>query len=459
MLAASDSVGWTDLRRAALRPSAPVTGLVGATGLAGATGLVGPTGAVGPGNLLELLDGGHHRLAGRVGEDAPEIAHAVRALGVRKPACREHSGDLPVELGAVGDDDHGGLLLRLVSAQLEREPEHRQALPRPLRVPDDAAACARLACGADAPHRLVHGDELLVAGELAHGPAALDLEHDEAPHDVEKVPRLQQPVEQDVLRGRRAPELLAEPLHGQGIRLLPFEEEPLRGADGAVDGALAAGGDENLRRLEQLRRPLVLPARAGLLVAVELLDRFRLPGVADGGALALDDHEREAVDEHHDIGDDLLLRSKHPVLAGDEPLVAARLVEVEEPDRVALAPVAAVLLQGDAVGEGGVERLVGFGEAGGGDLGHGLHGPGEVGLGEPGVQPEEGCGEPSGEDGFLEARAFELDVFGRDVRVAEGLEQLDRGGLGEVPFVPIGRLGGHGANARLVTAHARHFTG
>ena len=27
---------------------------------------------------------------------------------------------LPVELGAVGDDDHGGLALRLVAAELER---------------------------------------------------------------------------------------------------------------------------------------------------------------------------------------------------------------------------------------------------------------------------------------------------------------------------------------------------
>ena len=271
--------------------------------------------------------------------------------GFGEPARGEHSGNLPVELGAVGDDDHGGLLLRLVAAELEGEPEHRQALPRPLCVPDDSAPRARLSGGADAPHHLVHGDELLVAGQLADGSAAVDLEHDEVPHDVEKVPRLEQTVEQDVLRRRRAPELLGELLHGQGIRLLPCEEEPLRSADGAVDGALAAGGDENLRRLEQLRRALVLPPGAGLLVAVELLDRFGLPGVADGGALALDDREREAVDEHDDVGDDVLLRPEHLVLAGDDPLVAVRLVEVEEPDRVALAPVAAVLFQGDAVGE------------------------------------------------------------------------------------------------------------
>ena len=209
-----------------------------------------PRSAAGAGDLLELLDGGHHRLAGRVREDAPEVAHAVRALGVRKPARGEHPGDLPVELSAVGDDDQGGLLPRFVAAELEREPQHRQALPRPLRVPDDSAPRARLSGGADSPHRLVDGDELLVAGQLAAGPAAVDLEDNEVPHDVEEVSRLEQSVEQGVLRRRCAPELLGELLHGQRIRLLPFEEEPLRGADRAVDGPLAAGGDEDLRRLE-----------------------------------------------------------------------------------------------------------------------------------------------------------------------------------------------------------------
>ena len=106
----------------------------------------------------------------------------------------------------------------------------------------------------DSAHRLVHGDELLIARQLADGPAAFDLEHDEAPHDVEEVARFQQPVEQDVLRRRRAPELPAELLHAQGIGLLPFEEEALRRADRAVDRTLAAGPNEDLGRLEQPRR-------------------------------------------------------------------------------------------------------------------------------------------------------------------------------------------------------------
>ena len=60
------------------------------------------------------------------------------------------------------------------------------------------------------PHRLVHGDELPVAGQLADGPAAFDLEDDEIPDDVEEISSFEEPVEQDVLWGWGAPESLAE---------------------------------------------------------------------------------------------------------------------------------------------------------------------------------------------------------------------------------------------------------
>ena len=220
------------------------------------------------------------------------------------------------------------------------------------------------------------------------------------------------------------------------VGLLPFQEEPFRGSDRAVDRALAAGTDEDLRRLEELRRPLALPARPEFLVAVELLDRFGFPAVALRGALALDDRERQSVDEDGYVGDDVFLRPEHPVLAGDDPLVVVRVVEVEESDGVALPSVAAVLLQGDAVGEGGVEPLVGLGETGRGDLSDRLDSGDDVGLGEPGVQALEGGGEAAGEDGLLQCRAFWFQVFGREVGVAKGFQEFDRGVLGEVQLVP-----------------------
>ena len=82
----------------------------------------GTASAAGTGDLLEFLDRGHHRPAGRVFQDPPQAPHTARALGVREPARGEHPGDLPVELRPVGDDDDGRLPLRLVAAQLEREP-------------------------------------------------------------------------------------------------------------------------------------------------------------------------------------------------------------------------------------------------------------------------------------------------------------------------------------------------
>ena len=69
-----------------------------------------------------------------------QVAHAVGSLGIGKPARRKHASDLPVEFRPVGDDDHGRMRLGFVAAELECQPEHRQALARPLRVPDNATA-------------------------------------------------------------------------------------------------------------------------------------------------------------------------------------------------------------------------------------------------------------------------------------------------------------------------------
>ena len=112
----------------------------------------------------------------------------------------------------------------------------------------------------------------------------------------------------------------------------------MRRQDGPVHGGLAAGRDEDLDGLEQLRRPQLAVPLLHLLVARELVDRLVLPPVAERRALALDDSERDAVDEQHHVGADVLLRPVDLELPGDDELVAGRVVEVEEPDRVALLP-------------------------------------------------------------------------------------------------------------------------
>ena len=73
---------------------------------------------------------------------------------------------------------------------------------------------------------------------------------------------------------------------------------------------------------------------------------------------------------------------------------------------------------------------------------------GKIGPGEPGVQPLKGQAEALGEDRLLEARAFPFEVFGLDVGVAEGLQQLDRGILCQAQLIPAGGFGGHGWQSR-----------
>ena len=124
-------------------------------------------------------------------QDSPQIADTVCLLGIRETARSEHARNLPIEFGAVGDDHNGRLLLGSVTPELECKPQHRQALARTLCVPNDTAALARLPSRTNPAHRLVHGDELLIACQFANAPAAFDLEHDEVPHDVEQIARLE----------------------------------------------------------------------------------------------------------------------------------------------------------------------------------------------------------------------------------------------------------------------------
>jgi hypothetical protein len=141
---------------------------------------------------------------------------------------------------------------------------------------------------------------------------------------------------------------------------LPLGVEAVRGGDGAVEGRLAAGGDEDLDRLEQPGGAQLAEPGLELLVAAELVEGFGLPRLAEGRALALDDDERDAVDKENDIGADVLLGALDAELAGDDELVLSGVVEVEEAGGVALLAVAEVLFEGDAVGQRRVDLLAGL---------------------------------------------------------------------------------------------------
>ena len=129
------------------------------------------------------------------------MAHALGANGVRETASDEVRRDLVVEIAAVRDDDQGRVLVRGIAAQLERQPEHAEALAAPLCVPDDAAAIRGLPRHTGARDRLVDGLELLVPANLADdAPGILiALEDDEVLEQVEEIVRREQARDRDVL--------------------------------------------------------------------------------------------------------------------------------------------------------------------------------------------------------------------------------------------------------------------
>ena len=95
--------------------------------------------------------------------------------------------------------------------------------------------------------------------------------------------------------------------------------------------------------MEQRRRAGAGPLGFGLLVAAQLADGLGLPHVHERRRLGFHHHQRDAVDEEHQVGDDhtlvvvevaLLVAAQHAELRGDHELVQAarRIVKVEEPD-------------------------------------------------------------------------------------------------------------------------------
>ena len=141
-------------------------------------------------------------------------------------------------------------------------------------------------------------------------------------------------------RRRELPVLLREDV-------LPGVEELLVGrSDRAEVGLVAAGADQQLIREEQPRLAFPQPGLLRLLslvaVAHQLLEGFvhRVGGEVVG-VLALDHHQRQAVHEQHDVGDDEVLARSRRVdaeLVDGEEVVPLRVLEVDQLDvRVLLA--------------------------------------------------------------------------------------------------------------------------
>ena len=121
--------------------------------------------------------------------------------------------------------------------------------------------------------------------------------------------------------------------------------------------------------VEQLWRTRAAPLRPRLLVPPQLAHRLGLPDLQQRRRLRLHHHQRDAVDEDHEVGDDHALVVLHaaplvapadPELGGDDEIVEAalRVVEVEEARDARLPTPRSVDGEGHAVGQVLVDGLV-----------------------------------------------------------------------------------------------------
>jgi len=237
------------------------------------------------------------------------------------------------------------------------------------------------------------------------------------------------------------------------VDVTPGVEVLLGGGEAAEAGRVAAGDDVELVEVEQPRLPLAQAGQAGFLALVavaadldvSLVERVGREFV---GLFALHRHQRDAVDEEDDVGDDEVLdpagRVDAELVDGVEE-VALRVLEVDQPDRgVVLA--GALVAVDDGLDQQLLHRLVGL------DQRAGLAGQLVVelvylALGEPGcavgqrVEGQQRSAEHLRQHELAEAGAQARCWIGRDGPMslvdhlpAQGAQLVEEGLFDEVVF-------------------------
>ena len=293
--------------------------------------------------FAELVDHRHHEVGRIRRQQFLQLLDAVRDFDGEADALAGF-GKLVLQLGAVGDEYHLPLRERRMPVHLPHHEHHGQGFAGALRVPDDAAALAGRLAFQQALHGQLDGAELLVTSDdLDDLALVVGGEQREGADDVEQVVAVEHPGHEALLVVRAAAAVL-QIVHRTRKRVRPAIEMlfVVRG-DGAELRLLPAGGDDELIVVEKRRAAFALGA-ALLAVSQELVDGFgdRLLHLR---RFALDDDDRQPVQEQHDVRDDVVLGAEnaHLELAdGDEAVVVA-VLEVDEAHRWALLAGLAVL--------------------------------------------------------------------------------------------------------------------
>ena len=275
-----------------------------------------------PLGLGELENGGDDDLAGVLGQQPFQILDtAVRLLQVRRVGRVEGARrSACIEVDAVDHDDHRRVPERRVQAQLARREQHQQRLAGALEVPDETLLGV---AGDDALDDAVRRLDLLVTGDDLGAPPAL----------ARGVGRVAAQQIQNRVRAEHRRDGPLDPFELRRVGVVvrpPGSPEIDRQADRTVAQILALGGDRAEVRHEQLRH-------VAFVVVVDLRRPVEPALARPYRRLRLDDDQRQAVHQQHEVRAALVRTRSDGVLGADDVLVSLDILEVNEPHGDVLA--------------------------------------------------------------------------------------------------------------------------
>ncbi len=294
--------------------------VLGAVGLVGNDNDIIPPGValVGIDCLVELLD--QRKDVGLVlSQQFAQMLPADGAAGVAIIIDHFATGEGLVELGIeilTVSQDHKGKIAAQLAAYLAGEHHHRIALARALGMPEHAQPALAVLPVA---HRLdgpVYPEELVIAGDNLAGLAGRFIEQNKVFQQIHEIALVAHPLEQG-LHVHHARLILGQPLPLVEMRPLAGQRPDLR--------LLAVAEHDNGVVVEQVGNGIAI-------VGIILLER-RLQIPVD--VLALDEQQRQAIDEADDIRPPPVQISAHPQLTHAEEMVVLRLLEIEYPQALA----------------------------------------------------------------------------------------------------------------------------
>jgi len=303
----------------------------------------------------EFLDRGEDHAARRHLQQIPQMLAALRLfrlLAQQLLPGGEGVEELIVQVVAIGEDDQRWVFHRRVLDDLSGVEQHGQALAAALGVPHHAHAL--VAVRSRRAHRaldgLVDGVVLVIGGDLLDHLPGAGLEHGEIVHQVKEAARLEYTFDQhlELWLLRRGQDVALD--GAPGLEPFPARREGAHPRAAAVADRQDFVGSEQVTNVVLVGQELVIGAANG--------------GAFVGGILQLDDRQRQAVDEQHDIRAAHGARLGAQIHAGDrelvdgQPVVVVRIVEVHQPDLVVLELAVSAVGHVDALGQQAVEGVV-----------------------------------------------------------------------------------------------------